>query len=191
MCIELHRSRSDKSLSKPYRISLPFSPSCPTPFGRRGNAYKKNIIMAEEIFESLDDEFWEELGEEWAKSTLAEKRKEWGALGGRPPAVGEPRVVRKTIRYTPSEWFEVERRAKIFELTPSEYVRRCSLHKRMPDPERNVTLTKSAVNFKRLSNALRMGIFNDVERGRFLDELEEVIALIKKELKYGNESQIS
>ncbi|SDE78522.1 plasmid mobilization protein [Riemerella columbipharyngis] len=142
--------------------------------------------MEENIFELLDDEFWEDISEDVAKQSLAEKRKEWGALGGRPSVLNENRILNKTIRYAPSEWTEVERMAKAFGLSYSEYIRRCSLHKRMPDPERSVTLTKSATNFKRLSNALRMGIFNDEERARFLNELEEVIFLIKKELKDGN-----
>lgn len=157
----------------------------------RGMRTLKIGIMEENIFDLFDDEFWEDIGEDIAKQSLAEKRKEWGALGGRPSVLSENRTLNKTIRYAPSEWSEVERRAKVFGLSSSEYIRRCSLHKRMPDPERNVTLTKSATNFKRLSNALRMGIFNDEERARFLNELEEVIFLIKKELRDGNESQIS
>ncbi|EKB54122.1 plasmid mobilization protein [Bergeyella zoohelcum] len=145
----------------------------------------------EDIFNELEESFLSEIEQEFEAKTLAEKRREWGALGGRPSAIGEKRDIRKSVRYSPTEWEDVEYKAREFGVNPSDYIRRCSLGKRMPDPERNLTLTKSAINFKRLSNALRMGIFNEVERERFLGELEEVIILIKNELKNGNESQIS
>ena len=129
-------------------------------------------------FESFEQEFLEE----FQKKQLAEKRREWGKLGGRPAPKGV-RTVQKNIRLREEEYLKIEAKAEKFGITVSELFRRSALAVALPDPVRNKALVQAQLNFKRISNYFQKTIWTEEEKGEVISEIKEVISIIKKNLK--------
>ncbi len=108
---------------------------------------------------------------------------EWGKLGGRPKKINS-KSERITLRFTPDEMEIIKKESAKNEISLTDYCRVILLNKTIPEREKNLTLIEYGNNFSRLSNFIRMGIFNQEEKGYFLAELEETIKGIKNSIKW-------
>lgn len=128
----------------------------------------------------------------WVKE-VAEKRKkeknkfsEWGKLGGRPQKENK-KSERITFRFTPNEMNFLKEESSKKELTLTEYGRIILLNKTLPNKDKNLLLIQYANNFSRLSNFIKMGIFNAEEKEYFLKELEDTIKGIQSNINWNND----
>lgn len=108
---------------------------------------------------------------------------EWGKLGGRPKKINS-KSERITLRFTPDEMEIIKKESVKNEISLTDYCRVILLNKTIPEREKNLTLIEYGNNFSRLSNFIRMGIFNQEEKGHFLAELDETIKGIKNSIKW-------
>lgn len=108
---------------------------------------------------------------------------EWGKLGGRPKKEIR-KTERITLRFTPEEMKILESKVAEKKIKLTEYCRTILNEKEIPKVEENLKLIEYANNFSRLSNFIKMGIFNSEEKQYFLSELETTIKGIKNSIKW-------
>lgn len=110
------------------------------------------------------------------------KFKIWGKLGGRPKKEIKKNI-KISFRLTPREFADIASKAKNKNLNKSEYCRDLLSVREIPHFEQNESLIKLADNFLRIKNYMQMGIFNESEKKRLLDEIEVLISEMRSVLK--------
>lgn len=128
------------------------------------------------------EDFERKFSEEKQKRELANKRKHWGKLGGRPAPKGV-RNVQKNLRLREDEYLKIEQKSKEVGLSVSEFLRRSALEIPLPDPVRNNELIKVQIHFKRIANYFQKKIWSVEEKREVIDEIKKVSSIIKKNLK--------
>lgn len=116
------------------------------------------------------------------KEEIRKKRAEGGKKGGRP-VLTKKREIKKFFRINEIEQKHITEVSEAWEVSESEYFRRCIMGVVMPDGERNKILSEYHTNFKRIGNIFRKDIWDESEKEYFKKELTEVIQLIKKNLR--------
>ena len=111
------------------------------------------------------------------------KFSEWGKLGGRPiKNYKMSKVI--SFRLTPKEFAEIEVKAKNKKMIIAEYCRVILNEREIPNVEQNKTLIKYANNFSKIKNYMQMGIFNESEKKRQIDEIEVLISEMRSLIKW-------
>lgn len=129
-------------------------------------------------------EDWEkEFALEYEKDSKSIKAVEWGKLGGRPKkeVVKSERI---TLRFTPKEMAEIKLKSEISKLNTTQYCRLILIEKELPDIEQNKLLSTYVNNFARISNYMKMGIFNDNSKEELLTEIRNLIAEIRNKIQW-------
>lgn len=109
--------------------------------------------------------------------------KNWGKLGGRPKKEIKKNI-RVSFRLTPSEFAEIAFKARNENLDKSEYCRALLKVREIPNCEQNESLIKLADNFSKIKNYMLMGIFNEYEKKRLIEEIEIVISEMRSLIKW-------
>ncbi|ROI12163.1 hypothetical protein EGH90_00340 [Kaistella haifensis] len=102
--------------------------------------------------------------------------------GGRPQK-NLKRTKQLNLIFTNSEYDAILKKANLLGLKPTTFCYFLIEGKDLTQIERLKTLTQYATNFTRISNYMKMGIFNSYEKERLINEISEVINKIKIELK--------
>lgn len=118
-------------------------------------------------------------------SNKKEDYKNWGKRGGRPELKHLKRTERLYISFTVEEmsFLKQEASSKKFDKV-LDYARFVLLDKKLPNFERDKILISYANNFKKISNYMQMGIFNESEKKRLIDEINNVIFLIRNRIEW-------
>lgn len=109
--------------------------------------------------------------------------KNWGKLGGRPKKEIKKNI-RVSFRLTTSEFAEIAFKAQNKNLDKSEYCRVLLMVKEIPNYEQNESLIKLADNFSKIKSYMQMGIFNESEKKRLIEEIEIIISEMRSLIKW-------
>ncbi|WP_343643391.1 hypothetical protein [Chryseobacterium sp.] len=141
--------------------------------------------MGEKPFQISSDDIAElerQYQESQRKAEIRKKRAEGGKKGGRP-VLEKKRKIQKNIKFYETEILHLEAKARTYNISLTELIRRGALGIPMPDKERNILLSEYKTNFRRIANIFRSDKWNEEDKKVFKTELQEVISLIKKSLR--------
>lgn len=113
-----------------------------------------------------------------------DKYKNWGKLGGRPPLSELKKTERINLFFTKKEMEILEQKAQSKNLKLNDYCRQILKEKELPNREQDQTLNQYILNFKRISNFMKAGIWNSEEKHYLEKEILEVIELLKSKLSW-------
>lgn len=108
---------------------------------------------------------------------------EWGKLGGRPK-IEHRKIHQLNLKFTEEEYSKIILKAKEQNIKVNDYCRIILSEKTFPKAEENKTLIKYANNFSRIKNFMQIGIFNDAEKQRIVDEIDLLIVEIRDSMKW-------
>lgn len=111
------------------------------------------------------------------------KFKVWGKLGGRPK-VDHRMKMQVNIRFTVDDYNKLLKKAQEKNMETSAYCRIVLSEKEIPNVEQNKTLMRYANNFSKIKNYMQMGIFNESEKKRLIDEIEVLISEMRSLIKW-------
>lgn len=119
------------------------------------------------------------------KKTDFEKSKfvEWGKLGGRPKEKNK-KTKRIHLIFTEEEYLKILSKAKAKGLKHTDFLYYLITDKDLPNFEQNKDLIKFSNNFVKISNFMKMGIFNTEEKNRLLKEIEDLIKKLNSAIKW-------
>lgn len=103
--------------------------------------------------------------------------------GGRPKKE-VTKSERIHLRFTPREKKAVEAKAEKMQMSVQDFCRLVLLEKELPNFEKNKTLIKYAHNFTLISNYMKKQFFTEQERAILLQEIRDVIEMLKQEIKW-------
>lgn len=133
-----------------------------------------------ENFSTSSDENLEEKKEKKGE----DKFREFGKLGGRPSLQELKKTERLNLFFTKKEMAILKEKAEKQNLKINEFCCKILNEKSFPKREENLLLNQYVLNFKRISNFMKAGIWNEEEKKRLDSEITIVIDLIKKSLKW-------
>ncbi len=106
-----------------------------------------------------------------------------GRLGGRPKKdVTRTKVL--SLRLTLDEYETLLEKSQKQNLHIAHYCRTILNEKPFPNVKQNKLLLQYAVNFTRISNFMKQGIFNEFEKQYLLDEIQTLITQLRKAVKW-------
>ena len=110
--------------------------------------------------------------------------REYGKLGGRPKKEIKKERKRVNLSFSIEEYKKLEKRAEKHNMKLTEYCYKLISEKELPNYEENKVLIQYGSNFSRISNYMKRGVFNQMEKDRLIKEIEEVISGIKKTMNW-------
>lgn len=141
----------------------------------------EKIIDRENKF-TMDD-FYKKLQEELEAEAKKKKSVEYGKLGGRPKKEIR-KTERITLRFTPEEIQTIISKSEEKKLNTTDYCRLILNEKTLPNFEQNKILIEYANNFSRISNYMKMGIFNENEKAELTKEIKNLISELREKIQW-------
>lgn len=109
---------------------------------------------------------------------------EFGKLGGRPSLKELKKTERINLFFTKNEMNILQDKADSVNMKLNDFCRKILNEKELPNKEENLLLNQYILNFKRISNFMKAGIWNEEEKKRLENEILDIIKLLKNNLTW-------